>query len=198
MKKLIAIAIVAGLSVPAMAETRVYGQLHASVDGFDSEDISLSSNTSRIGVKGSSQLNNGLKAIYKAEWEINTGSGGRDPDGSSLSATKSVFSNRNQVVGLAGRRGAVLVGRHDTPMKIIGRKADLFWSSQLGQNRSGDMLGEWDARPDNVIAYQSPKVGGFQVLAARITQDSADNRGDNDGWSLNGVYKAGPLMLGAA
>lgn len=184
MKKLIAIAIVAAVTTPAMADTTIYGQLHASVDyltGVGSE-VTVSSNSSRIGVKGSAPLNGGLKAIYKAEWGMDTGH------------TSSGLTDRNQVVGLAGNFGAVLVGRHDTPMKIIGRKADLFWSTQLGQNRNIVNPGQWDRRPNNVIAYQSPKMGGFQMLGAYVTED----QNSAEAFSINGIYKAGPLMVGAA
>lgn len=198
MKKLLAIAIATGVSAvgvsaPAMAETTVYGQLHASYDFLDADGAgvksknTVSSNSSRIGVKGSAELNAGLKAIYQAEWGMDTG--GAD------STKDSVFSNRNQVVGLAGGFGAVLIGRHDTPLKTVGRKADLFWSTQLGQNRNVTNPGTWDLRANNVIAYQTPKMGGFQALGAYVTDLGGTD--DNTAFSVNGFYNAGPLMLGA-
>jgi predicted porin len=192
MKKLIAIAIAAGMAAPAMADTTLYGQLHASVDFLDSDgagtrsETSVSSNSSRIGVKGSVDLDSGLKAIYQAEWGMDTG--GADSTGSTI-------SNRNQVVGIAGGFGAVLLGRHDTPLKIVGRKADLFWSTQLGQNRNVTNPGTWDLRVNNVVAYQSPKMGGFQALAAYVTDLGGTDQ--NNAFSVNGIYNAGPLMVGA-
>ena len=199
MKKLIAIAIAAGMAAPAMADTTLYGQLHASVDVLDGATsyTGVASNSSRIGVKGSAELNGGLKAIYQAEWGMDTG--GKDNDGTTKSKATAI-TNRNQVVGIAGGFGAVLLGRHDTPMKIVGRKADLFWSTQLGQNRNIVNPGAWDLRPNNVIAYQSPKMGGFQALAAYVTDLGTDNgfeKNDSTAFSINGFYKAGPLMVGA-
>lgn len=188
MKKLIAIAIAAAISVPALADTTLYGQLHASLDLLDgaagaAKETTVSSNSSRIGIKGSTELSGGLKAIYQAEWGMDTG------------GKKSGLSDRNQVVGIAGGFGAVLIGRHDTPLKIVGRKADLFWSTQLGQNRNIVIQQtNWDARVDNVIAYQSPKIGGFQALYAYVT-DLAEDDG-NTANSINGFYKAGPMTLG--
>lgn len=189
MKKLIVIAIAAGMAAPVMADTTLYGQLHASVDSLSgaTDHFTVSSNSSRIGVKGSAELNGGLKAIYKAEWGMDTGG---KPD------TKKGLSNRNQVVGIAGGFGAVLLGRHDTPFKIVGRKADLFWSTQLGQNRNVTNPGGWDLRVNNVIAYQSPKMGGFQALGAYVTDIEGSD--DNTALSINGIYNAGPLMVGAA
>lgn len=208
MKKLLAIAIAAGLAAPAMADTTLYGQLHASVDlldgSGDSTDTTVSSNSSRIGVKGSSDLNGGLKVIYQAEWGIDTGGADNSVSGTTI-GTGSAFSKRNQVVGIAGGFGAVLLGRHDTPLKIVGRKADLFWSTQLGQNRNITNPGAWDLRVNNVIAYQSPKMGGFQALAAYVTDLGADaqaaagtgGKDESTAFSINGFYNAGPLLLGA-
>ncbi len=190
MKKLLAIAIAAGIAAPAMADTTLYGQLHASYDSLSgaTDYNGVSTNSSRIGVKGSAELNAGLKAIYQAEWGIDTG-GAAAPNGAKN------FSDRNQVVGVAGGFGAVLIGRHDTPLKIVGRKADLFWSTQLGQNRNIVNPGKWDLRVNNVVAYQSPKMGGFQALAAYVTDLAGSD--DNTAISVNGIYNAGPLMLGA-
>ncbi len=202
MKKILAIAIagaVSAIAVPAMAETTVYGQLNASYDLLDADGAgvksknTVSSNSSRVGVKGSADLNGGLKAIYQAEWGMDTGGANGSPVGNGKG---SVLSNRNQVVGVAGGFGAVLIGRHDTPHKIIGRKADLFWSTQLGQNRSITNPKVWDQRANNVIAYQSPKMGGFQALAAYVTDIAGSD--DNTAFSINGIYNAGPMMLGAS
>ncbi|MCK5877562.1 MAG: porin, partial [Candidatus Marithrix sp.] len=170
---------------PAMADTILFGQLHASVDSLDgaNKSTSLSSNSSRIGVKGSVDLNYNLKAIYHAEWGMDTGDDGSYD-----------FSNRNQVVGIAGNFGAVLAGRHDTPFKILSGKADMFWTNQLGQNRQITGGSGWDLRPNNVIAYQTPKFSGFQALAAYVTED---NGNDADAFSINGIYENGPLMVGA-
>ncbi len=204
MKKILAIAIagaVSAIAVPAMAETTVYGQLHASYDLLDADGAAVkskntvASNSSRVGVKGSADLNGGLKAIYQAEWGIDTGGANGSPVGNGSGGGKPTLSNRNQVVGVAGGFGAVLLGRHDTPMKIVGRKADLFWSTQLGQNRSILNAKVWDQRANNVIAYQSPKMGGFQALAAYVTDIAGSD--DNTATSINGFYNAGPLMLGA-
>lgn len=190
MKKLLALAVAAGLSATAMADATLYGQLHASVDALDADGVdsrtSLSSNSSRIGVKGSTELSGGLKAIYRAEWGIDTGTN-----------NKGTFTDRNQVVGVAGGFGAILVGRHDTPHKKIGRMADLFWSTQLGQNRNVTNPGKWDRRLDSMVGYQTPKMGGFQGFIAHYL-DPKDTNVDDSVTSVNGIYKAGPLVLGAS
>lgn len=188
MKKLLVLAIAAGLSATAAADATLYGQLHGSIDAVDGaiESTSVSSNSSRIGIKGSADLAGGMKGIYKAEFGTDTGGNGAN------------LSNRNQVVGLAGGFGAVLVGRHDTPYKTVGRKLDLGWSTQIGSNYNMVARGKganWDIRPNNVVAYQTPKMGGFQGMLAYVTENGGDDRG---ALSLSGIYASGPLSLLAA
>ncbi len=45
------------------------------------------------------------------------------------------WTNRNSFIGLSGNFGTTLVGRHDTPLKLVGRKADLF-GDQIGDSRN--------------------------------------------------------------
>ena len=86
------------------------------------------------------------------------------------------LSRRNSYGGFKhDTYGTVVVGRHDTPGKIVGRKADLFWSTQLGQNRSFTNLRDgsgagpgFDLRSDNTIGYISPNWGPFHIFGAYI------------------------------
>lgn len=172
-KNTLAIAIAAALAVPmaAQADTTLYGQAHASIDYLtadeavgdqDDDGIAVANNSSRIGIKGSHKLSDSLSAIYQMEWGV-----GLDGEGQNL-------SKRNRLVGLKGGFGTFILGRHDTPMKVVGRKADLFWSTQLGQNRSltardPDGGVGFDARLNNVIGYISPNFGPAHIFAAYST-----------------------------
>lgn len=192
-KKLLALAVAGAFAAPlaAQAEVSVYGLAHVSVDSLDddgnTDGLFISSNTSRIGFKGSEDLGAGLKAIWQLEQSVN------------LDETGGGFASMNSFVGLAGNFGAVLAGRHDTPFKVISRKTDLF-ADQIGDSRnlvsmvSIDYAG-WDLRPNNVIAYASPNMNGLQVLAAYVTEDGTD---DAHAYSMNVTYGNGPLWAGIA
>lgn len=188
MKKLIAVLGASLLSMSAIADATLYGQLHASVNSVDGDEnkTSVSSNSSRIGVKGATPIKSGTKMIYQAEWGIDLGGADDEND--------DVLSNRNQVLGIAGKYGAGLIGRYDTPFKIIGRKTDLFWGSQLGANYKPLNSDTWDKRLNNIIVYQTPKYKGFQGLAAYVTDMGGDD--DQTAISVNGIYNAGPLTIG--
>lgn len=154
----------------------------------------------RIGVKGSEDLGNGLKAIYQVEFGINL----NDAKGNVLNNDDSV-TYRNTFVGLAGDSwGTFLIGRHDTPMKISTGKLDLFSDTMADYNGT---VGFRDYRADNVVAYISPSLAGFQLMGAIIPAGGAT--GGNQGLNLNedsiagaysvaGIYSNGPFYASLA
>lgn len=209
-KKLLALAVAAAL-VPAAAmadsgNVTVYGSVHMSVDSLDGKPAAgteltrktnVSSNSSYIGFKGNEDLGNGLKAIWQIENQVSLGDTG---------GTANAWSNRNSFAGLTGGFGTAILGIHDTPMKIIGRKVDLF-GDQIGDSRnliggssplSTDNLG--DLRPQNVAAYISPTVGGFHGALAYVTNVGAGAATEASATAVSalGMYESGQMMLAAA
>ena len=100
MKKLVTVmAFAAVLSVPSVvfAEASWYGSLRTGVDSSDG-NVSVKDSGSRWGIQGSSEVGEGLTAVYRFEQEINTPDAGQ-PGG------------RLSYVGLSGRFGSVTVGK---------------------------------------------------------------------------------------
>ena len=203
-KSLIALAIASAVSAPAFAATSnvdIYGKLNFSVnfliDQTDSaNDVQLTSNSSRIGFKGSEDLGGGLSAIWQIE------------SGIALEEGNGTWASRNTFLGLKGDWGTVLGGKHDTPLKLVGRAVDLFGD---GIADSRNVLGGGsDTRASNVVAYISPNFSGFNVVAAYVTDLGAGvvsgsttatsfaDQDDRDVYNLNATYSNGPLYLGAA
>jgi predicted porin len=231
-KKLLPLAIAAAIAAPAAnADVTIYGKMHVSLDYIsadnvgdvdrngdgdfndpgernDASDLQVSSNSSRIGFKGSEDLGGGLKAIWQVEQEVRL-----DEDGGG-------WAGRNSFLGLSGGWGTFLAGKHDTPFKIVGRKLDLFGDTAadtrgiIGGN--GAAAAHFNQRTNNTIAYVSPDFSGFTGIVAYVTDHQID-RGirnnafgfermaditvdDNayDAWSLSGTYSNGPLFLAAA
>jgi predicted porin len=226
-KKLITLAVAAALVAPAaaMADATIYGKLNMSVDYFDADAGPAISNglinnrgefdgwavnkgplgrgegrANRLGVKGSEDLGNGLKAIYQIEFGVTMA---EENGGSPISGGDDTLSMRNSFVGLAGGWGTLLVGRHDTPMKISTGKLDLFSDTMADYNGT---IGFQDLRVDNAIAYISPSFAGFQLAAATHVGGGATvfggNSGDSDSlaeaYSLAAIYKNGPFYGAAA
>ncbi|MEO1750863.1 porin [Thiofaba sp. EF100] len=206
-KHLIAVAVAAAVAAPAaMADTTLYGLAHVSIDavksdqaaGQDDSNVNVSSNSSRLGVKGTEKISSNLSAIYQFETLVNVSSNAGTSSG--------LFGEaRNTFVGLTGGWGTALVGKHDTPMKLVGRKYDLF-GDQIGDSRNLIGVGGagWDLRPNNVVAYVTPAMAGIQATLAYVTDhDIAGNTPnyDNnkfDAYSLSATYTHKIFDLGAA
>jgi len=153
----------------------------------------------RLGVKGSEDLGNGLKAIYQVELGVNFASA----DDNIPSGNNGGIAIRNSFVGLAGDWGTFLVGRHDTPLKISSGKLDLFVDTIADYNGT---VGFQDLRTDNTVAYISPSFSGFSVAAALISGGGAtagsglnvNSDGINEAYSLAAIYNNGPFYASAA
>ena len=196
MKKILAIAIASAFAAPAMAATSnvdIYGQLHMSVNWFndqpsDINDINITSNASRIGFKGSEDLGGGLKGIWQIESGVN------------LDEQNGGLAGRNSYLGLSGGWGTALLGNYDTPLKLVGRKVDLFGDT-IGDSRNV-MGGGSDTRAKNVLAYMTPAMSGFSAAVAFSTDvniNGTSTAGDNEdgsAWNLNAAYENGPIYVG--
>jgi predicted porin len=210
-KKIIALAIAAAISAPAFADTSnvtVYGVANVSYDmtktgtvaaanSFSSNKVS--SNTSRLGVKGSEDLGDGLSAIWQIESLINIDNAGQGAPGATGTTTGATLGGRNTFAGLSSATaGTVLLGRHDTPYNIATRKLDVFGDG-IADNRSimggGIALttvgASFDGRQPNVVAYISPAMSGFTgavayVAGAEGQQTAAQTKGS--AWSMAGLY----------
>jgi predicted porin len=173
-KNIIAFAVAAALVAPAaaMADTTLYGKFHVSYDFLGGDNAAntsggISSNSSRIGIKGSEKINDGLSVIYQYETTIDAGTSGAS--GTKKYGAGGLGGERNTFVGVSGGFGTAIVGRHDTPMKVMGRKYDLFGDT-VGDSRniisgpSGDA--NWDLRTPQTIAYATPDLAGFKATLA--------------------------------
>jgi len=175
MKKVIVLALCA-LAVLSFAGEKkksympkVYGKINVSygvedINGSDSWE--LNSHASRVGVKGSYPVNDGLDIVYKLEWEV-------DVTDSSKSSSDHIKA-RNQFAGLKGSFGTFLAGRHDTPIKLAQGKFDLF--------NDGDSdiktLTASEIRASNVVAYASPKLGDMATVMIAVVPGEEPNGED--------------------
>lgn len=166
-KNIIALAIASAVAAPiAMADApTVYGIANMAINMDKSADMgtTVDSIASRVGVKGSEDLGNGLTAAYKMEFGVTM-------DG--VDANNGL-SARNQYVGLAGGFGTILMGTHDTPLKM-SQPTDLF-NDGLSDNSkvSKVLLAGGELRADNVVAYVSPAFSGVTLVAATVSGNKA-------------------------
>jgi len=168
---------------------------------------------SEIGFKGEEKLGGGLSAWFQCASTA-------DPRGISQDG----FCSRNSALGMKGGFGNVFIGNWDTPFKRtnspgnVGANQTGIWGSSFlltggstttaypGQAAgSGSSVGRaiFSRRQNNLISYDSPNFGGFQVMAAATSAQAAT--GTFDGTtnqkariiSLGAQYSAGPIYVSA-
>lgn len=135
----------------------LYGVAHVSIDLLDNgqeSSLFLSSNSSRIGLRGDSVINEKLKTVWQVECDASLDQGGGE------------FASRNSYVGLSSDYGDLIGGRHDTAFEVLSDQLALF-RDQLGDARNilGNQGANWNRRNNNVIAYRSPDVHALKIFA---------------------------------
>lgn len=203
-KKIIVAAVAAAMVAPlaAMADATVYGKVRVATQYHDREGLGdawgMVDQVSRLGIKGSEDLGDGLKAIYKMEFGVNVGDG---------FGKSGFWSQRNSYVGLAGGFGTFLAGRHDTPLKMSTGKLDFFGDTNADNDNggfgapsaAGRGVGLFHSlRVDGAVAYVSPSMAGFTVAGAIVQTNVAGGFSDADdfmsAYSLAAMYSNGPFF----
>ena len=230
-KSLIALAVAGTFAAPAAfaatANVDVYGVINVSYDyvmtdqpgNVDKNLGRISSNSSRIGFKGTEDLGGGMSALWQIEMTIQMdGNGNTNTAGAAVNAGSGTHSLRNSFVGLSSKgMGTVLLGIHDTPYKLATARLDPFADTTGDYNIAiGSVNGAnaFEVRANNVLAYISPKLGdltfsaGYVFGAELSNQNTALNNpctGPNgancanfNAYSLSGTYDAGPLFASLA
>ena len=176
-------------------DSTIYGKVNVSVvnaDNGSADQWKLNSNASRLGVKGKTEIADGLYAVYKAEFEIAV------DDGDTKGQT---FNQRNIMAGIRGGFGTVWAGKHDSPTKLAQNKIDLF------NDLEGDIKNtfEGENRVSNIVAYTSPNINGFATTVAMMPGEGADLDGDGnddtgltDGISYSVSYTKDNLYIAVA
>lgn len=211
-------ALVAGPMMAAQAAPTVYGSFHMSLDRYDVDSSAtvtterglVNSNSSRFGIKGDEDLGGGLKSIYQVEGGVFAADDGTSGFGNTL---------RNTYLGFTSSSwGTVKLGRHDTPIKDLGRAIDQF-NEQIGdaRNITGNG-GTFDARVNNMLRYDSADFGGIrfallyntpearntQTISTTASTASSPSTGTSTGtladnvrtMSGNVTFTQGPLYVG--
>lgn len=212
-KNILAIAIAsataAAMTAPVASANAptVYGQFNVAVEDVTDQGHNVVNRNSRVGIKGSQDLGNGLSAVYQFETTVNVQGGNTGNGGWG--------AQRNTFVGLGGGFGTVVMGRHDTPLRMI-QPSDGFADSAYAGNNTGRFNGmnfnnnlpiigglnvSGEHRLDNVVAYLSPSFNGVAfALAGTATPAAGEDGSLANGYSASLTYgsKADGLFAGIA
>ena len=205
-----ALSLVFSLPVAAFAENNnvnVYGVANISFElvsnGTTSASVSgartvrkISSNASRLGLKGSEDLSDDLSALWQLESLIAMDNAG------------GTFATRNTYAGLSSKRlGKLLLGRYDTPYSTIARRLDVFADTiadshpLMGGTTGVSASLAFASRPGDSILYISPELHGFSGSAQyvnRAESNISSTQPKSSLLSLAGWYIEGPIYAAIA
>ena len=167
------------ISMSAISAPKVYGKLNIALnnngsDGVNEKEIDLISNSSRLGLKGQLEMQDGLVGLYQIEYQIDPVDGhARDEvrgENGEIEVTDSTFTQRNSYVGLKGSFGTLKLGKHDTPLKKASLKVDLF------NDLKGDIknITEGENRITSFLGYDSPVFGGGVSISVSLSKGKDD------------------------
>jgi predicted porin len=217
-KKLVAVAVAGVLAAPLAAQAQtanvtLYGRLNLTAeavqalqsDGSKGTYFQVSSNTSRLGVRGTESLGGGLNAIFQIESGVNADTGG------------GVLASRETFVGLQGGWGTFKMGNFLFPTDdlhpIFGNVPTLTSSllstaSVWAQGGLATSAGGFDNRGGNSVRYDSPNISGF-TFSTQISQFDASSGGGGVTygsvatqrehayvWGSAAYYNNGPIQAG--
>ncbi|WP_228050810.1 porin [Pontibacterium sinense] len=165
-KSIIALAVAGALTAPiaAQADATLYGSLRLNLSNYDSTGLDFTDNASRIGIKGSTELFSGAKAIFQWEQFVSTETG-------ALGYQKTQGNGgRLASIGITGDFGTVNAGRQWSPFAIwTVFPTDILVNSDNSGN-TGYQPGLH--RLSNTVAYISPAMNGLQVAAVLIANNN--------------------------
>lgn len=207
--KMIPAVILATMAVAgaAQAQVSVYGLVDVGFSHADGRDDMLkysNNSTTKIGLKGETNLGSGITGKFQLE------AGGIAQGGKQISMASEGFFDRQAWVGLAGGFGEVRGGIQDsTAFKTLagfdlnGLANDTQASALAGLNTVGQNgLVPNKGLTKEVAQYSTPNMGGFQATVGLTPQgDVKTLNGDPAGkgnLSLGLSYAKGGLGLGLA
>jgi predicted porin len=186
-KHLIAAAVAGALAVPAMAQVSISGRIDTSVQSYDNgtdtatriEDNLLTTN--QLVLSGSEDLGGGLKAGFA----IISGFGS-DVNGNLD------FGSRGAAVTVSGGFGAIELG------KTTGTMHNSMMASGLTGNIGN--LTAIEARPNNMVGYTAPTMGGVTVRALHGVGNETPGATSGNGsqTEISVEYKAGAVLARVA
>lgn len=192
----VAVTALCSANVLAQSNVSIYGIVDAGMvhesGGAAGSVTNLSSGIasgSRLGFKGREDLGGGLAAVFLLENGFNADTGAAGQGG--------LLFGRQAYVGLAGRFGAVTLGRQYSPYyKTLRDIGDAFGAVSLA-GRAGNIMAT-NTRTDNMVEYVSPLFNGVR---ADLAYGAGENPGDSSrNRSLSGSlgYARGPITVQAA
>lgn len=211
MKKMIPAALLLAAAGVAQAQVTIYGLVDMSYGKNLADDSATptrkadfhsggddnsgqGNSTTRLGVKGSTDLGSGIKGNFRFE------TAGITSNGEVGGPVAQPFFNRQAWLGASGSFGEVRLGRQDSvPFQVMG-VFDFNGQANMASALGNSLVAPWMAprgRQSRSLQYIAPAIGDLTLQAGFQPEDST-NPATKANVSAAGRYTLGPLVVGAA
>lgn len=227
-KKVMALAVASVLAAPAAyaqtSNVQLYGRANLGIDYYSAKGsnnptpttpgvnndrdgrIRIFDNSSRVGLRGTEDLGNGLKAIFQIETGVNIDNGSSTGQGGQTNASSGFWASRDSFVGIDSNFGRLTFGRQSVywangvnaqfAANYINTEIPWTNGTALGRINSGALGTASPARLSNVVQYTTPTFAGIngtlsyspQAEAVQQTAANIDTDGKIWGATLRGTW----------
>jgi predicted porin len=201
-KKVMALAVAGVLTAPAAfaqsSNVQLYGRVNLGLDNYEAigarnqtigglavsgEQIGYKArtrvfdNSSRVGVRGTEDLGNGLKAIFQIETGVAVDSGQAQGSGGVSNGSKGTWASRDSFVGLDSGWGRLTFGRQSiywangelAQFAANYINTEIPWTNgtnlgRVSRNAGGAFVSI--ARQSNTVQYTSPRFAGINATVS--------------------------------
>jgi predicted porin len=208
MRKLIPTALLLGAVGAAQAQVAVYGVIDMSYGKNDAvkfgqkadfhsggDDYSSQGNsTTRVGVKGSTDVGSGMKANFKLE-TAGISIDGKVGSAGDIGGPDQPFFNRQAWAGLSGSFGEVRLGKQDSVpfQSMVG--FDFNGAANAASAFGASGVAAWGTgRQSRSLQYISPDMGGLKAQLGFVPEGNVV--GDKATYSAAVNYSAGAFAAG--
>ena len=217
-KKLMAAAVAGVLVAPAAfaqsSNVQLYGRVNGGLDYYSAKGATngdydrdgrfrVFDNSSRVGVRGTEDLGNGLKAIFQIESGVNidngpsqTGQGGQANGSTGFWGTRDTWGGLQAAWGRLtyGRQSMYWVNGVNAPFAGAWINTEIPWTNgtNLGRASAGGIV---TARVSNTIQYTTPTWAGNNFTLSWSPSAQEAVQGQSTGCSVTGIGTTGSTAI---
>jgi predicted porin len=197
---------------------QLYGRANLGFDHYEASGSSVAGadrdgrfrifdNSSRVGLRGTEDLGNGLKAIFQIETGVNIDSGNNQAQGGQTNASSGFWASRDSFVGIDSNFGRLTFGRQslywangvNAQFAANYINTEIPWTNGTSLGRVS-VPGTTPARVSNTVQYTTPTFAGINGTFSWSAnpQEAVQNVGanvDTNGnvWAITGRGEWGPF-----
>jgi predicted porin len=154
---------------PGASCTGAAGQVCTSAGAVDRKSrVRIFDNSSRVGLRGTEDLGNGLKAIFQIETGVNIDNGSNTGQGGQTNASSGFWASRDSFAGIDSNFGRITFGRQsvywangvNAQFAANYINTEIPWTNGTAMGRISPQ-GSTPARVSNMVQYTSPTFAGI-------------------------------------